>query len=120
VVVLETVKGRLVVWLGAVAELLLAVIENEDVTLASTELVLLLEAGIVTVEVVLELADPPVLVELDVREEVLELVEEGVLPPPPLAPPPSWAMAALRNVSTLSFGPGLTIMTIPLPQWGVQ
>jgi len=118
VVVLETVKGRLVVWLGAVAELLLAVIENEDVTLASTELVLLLEAGIVTVEVVL--ADPPVLVELDVREEVLELVEEGVLPPPPLAPPPSWAMAALRNVSTLSFGPGLTIMTIPLPQWGVQ
>jgi len=120
VVELETVKGRLVVWLGAVAELLLAVIETEDVTLATTVLPLVLEAVTITVEVLLVLGDAPVLGELDAREDVLELVEEGVLPPPPLAPPPSWAIAALRNVSTLSFEPGLTIMTIPLPQWGVQ
>jgi len=31
-----------------------------------------------------------------------------------------WPMAAARNVSMLSFGPGLIIMTIPKAQCGVQ
>lgn len=56
-----------------------------------------------------------------VTVEVVELLgrdEELVLlvldpPPPPPPPPPSWRIAACRKVSMLSFGPGLTIMTIP-------
>jgi len=79
--------------------------------------------------------------ELEITElelpEAMELVEA---PPPSLAdeleelladvvvlllvvvdaPPPCWASAAARKAATVSFGPGLTIITMPIPQCGMQ
>jgi len=55
---------------------------------------------------------PVVVLERDEElARVLVVLLVVLLPPPP--PLPSWRMAACRKVSMLSFGPGLTIMTIP-------
>jgi len=64
--------------------------------------------------------DAPVDDVLDVAG--VELVVAGVelVGRPPAPGPPSWRMAARRKVSILSFGPGLTIMTMPKPQCGKQ
>lgn len=58
--------------------------------------------------------DVVVLVDVVLDVVLVDVVVVVEVFPPPL--PPSCAIAALRKVSMLSLGPGLTIMTMPSPQ----